>query len=270
VTRTRGPVGCSSATAAYGHRVRVAITVGAPAIATLTPAGAESNGHDQDAVGERQRPRRVLARPAGRVGVVVADAHPLYLESLERNVRAWPEFELLAVAEGPELLDTLEETSPRVLVVDHTTIGIDRDELFDCAGRCSRMLLICTDPEPAEIYDAMADGASGYLAKDCPKQELCHTIAALGRGEERLGASVQPALAKEIRLREVKPREVLTAREREILLMMCEGLSAPDIGRQLCIGTPTVKTHQHHLFEKLEASERAMAVAHAFRRHLIE
>lgn len=270
MTRTRGSVGCSSATAAYGHRVSVAITTGAPAIATLTPAGVQSNGHGQGAVGEVRRPRRVLARPAGRVGVVVADAHPLYLESLERNVRAWPEFELLAIAEGPELLDTLEEISPQVLVVDHTTIGIDRDELFECAAGCSRMLLICTDPEPAEIYDAMADGASGYLAKDCPKQELCHTIAALSRGEERLGASVQPALAKEIRLREVKPREVLTCREREILLMMCEGLSAPEIGRELHIGLPTVKTHQHHMFEKLGKGERAAAVAAAFRQGLIE
>jgi two-component system nitrate/nitrite response regulator NarL len=211
-----------------------------------------------------------MAASASRVGVVVADSHPLYLESLERNVRAWPEFELLAVADGPELLDTLQATRPHVLVVDHTTIGIERGELFACAAACSRVLLICTDPQPAEIYTAMADGASGYLAKDCPKQELCHTIAALGRGEERLGVSVQPAIASEIRLRETVPGDFLTDREREILLLMCDGFSAPAIGERLCIGLPTVKTHQHHLFEKLGASERAMAVAIALRRHLIE
>jgi two-component system, NarL family, nitrate/nitrite response regulator NarL len=233
----------------------------------LLPAAASNSGDDPAAAGSLDRP--LPARP-GRVGVVVADSHPLYLEALERNVRAWPEFELVGAAEGPAVLELVAATKPDVVVVDHTTIGVDRAELLEHICRHSRVLLICTDPEPAEVYSALAGGASGYLAKDSPKHELCRAIAALARGSEIIGSSVQPALASEIRLRETAPRDFLTDREREILLLMCDGLTAPSIARRLCIGLSTVKTHQSHLFEKLGATERAMAVARAFRRHLIE
>jgi len=262
-------VGGFSATAACGRRVRLDMSSNGLRDATLTPPGVPSDKQDR-AAGQPRACRPLPSRPCDRVGVVVADSHPLYLESLERNVRLRPEFELLGVAEGPELLDVLEATRPRVLVVDHTTIGIDRRELLGRAGAASRVLLICTDPEPEEIYASMADGASGYLAKDCPRQELCETIAALARGEERLGVSIQPAIASAIRLRESVPRDFLTDREREILLLMCDGLSAPAIGERVCVSLPTVKTHQHHIFEKLGATERAMAVAIALRRGLIE
>jgi two-component system nitrate/nitrite response regulator NarL len=81
---------------------------------------------------------------------------------------------------------------------------------------------------------------------------------------------VLPALGREIRLREAAPADILTEREREILLLMCEGLSAPAIAERMNLSLSTVKTHQAHLFEKLGANERAMAVARAFRRRLIE
>lgn len=275
----RGLGSARSSTVGSGG-LNVVVAVGAGGLPTPTASAAPScanvlsNGHrnggshNGDVVPQLRD--RLALRASERVGVIVADGEPLYLESLEQNVRRWPEFELLAAAEGPELLDILELASPRVLVVDPTTIGIEREDLFKCASERTRLLLMCTRPRPAEIYSAIAAGASGYLAKDCPKLELCHTIAALARGQERLGASIQPVLAKEIRVREARPSEVLTGREREILMLMCKGMSAPDIGRELHLGLTTVKTHQHHLFEKLGASERAEAVYLAVSRGMIE
>jgi two-component system nitrate/nitrite response regulator NarL len=212
----------------------------------------------------------VRARGSGRVGVALADPDPVYRIGLERIVRAWPEFELLACAESDALIDVLPVLNAQVLVVDHTTIGMDRSELINRAGPHARLLLMCTRPEPAEVYTALADGASGFLAKGCSEKEVAHAIAALGRGGKRIGASVQRALGQEIRLRTLGAGDILSAREREILLLMCEGLSGPMIAKRLCVGLTTVKTHQHSMYEKLGATDRAMAVARAFRRHVIE
>jgi len=235
---------------------------------TETAQTVAANGHVEVAalaLGERSQPRL-----SGRVGVVLADPDPIYLDGLEGIVRSWPEFELRERAEHPQVLERLQELNAQVLVVDHTTIGIERSELLERGGQSARVLLMCTSPAPADVYTALAEGASGFLAKGCSKQEVCHAIAALGRGREIIGASVQPAVASEIRLRSLAPGDILSAREREILLLMCEGLRGPDIAERLCLGLTTVKSHQHSMYEKLEATDRAMAVARAFRRHVIE
>jgi two-component system nitrate/nitrite response regulator NarL len=77
-------------------------------------------------------------------------------------------------------------------------------------------------------------------------------------------------VADEIRLRTPRERPVMTARERQTLTLIAEGLSAPDIGRALHLSTATVKTHLQHIYEKLGVSERAAAVAEAMRRGLLE
>jgi two-component system nitrate/nitrite response regulator NarL len=204
------------------------------------------------------------------VSVLVCDAHPLYRDALERTIKGWPEFALLHPDGGETLCETLERLQPRVLVIDPATSGVDRTELLSRAGERTRVVMITSSPKPAEIYDALEDGVAGYMAKDCPARELCDATAAVARGEEILGASVQAALASEIRLRAAAPRDFLTEREREVLVLIAGGLSAPEIGRRLTIGTATVKTHLSHIYERLGAADRAEAVAIAMRRGLIE
>ena len=85
-----------------------------------------------------------------------------------------------------------------------------------------------------------------------------------------LSPRLQTGIAGEIRLRSAVERPVLSEREREILKLVAAGLTAPRIGRQLCLATPTVKTHLHHVYEKLGVAERAAAVAQAMRRGLLE
>jgi two-component system nitrate/nitrite response regulator NarL len=212
----------------------------------------------------------VSRAPTGRVTVLVSDAHPLYREALERTIKSWPEFALLTPNAGETLYQALERAEPRVLLIDPATAGVDRTQLLDCAPDSTRVLIITCNPVPAEIYTSLANGAAGYLGKDCPAREVCDAIAAVARGEEILGASIQPALASEIRLRAVGSGAYLTDREHEILVLIADGMSAPEIGRQLTIGTATVKTHLHHIYERLGARERAKAVATAMRRGLIE
>ncbi len=202
--------------------------------------------------------------------MLVADAHPLYREALERAVKAWPEFALCTANEGEALNQALERVRPRVLLIDPTTTGVDSARLLASAAEHTRVLFISSTPEPAQVYTALEAGASGYLGKDCPAREVCDAIAAIARGDEILGASIQPALASEIRLRAAAPRDFLTDREREVLVLIAEGMSAPEIARRLTIGTATVKTHLSHIYERLGARDQAEAVAVAMRRGLIE
>lgn len=239
-----------------------------PAAGRLQAVGA--GGRSPGTKDPQPQPRGVGARP-GRVSVVVVDAHPLYRDALERTVKAWPEFELLTPPEDKRApIESLEQLQPDVLILDPTTISVDRRELLTRARDRARVVFISASPQPAEIYTALEAGAAGYLAKDCPAREICDAIAAVARGEEILGASIQPALASEIRLRAVGPREYLTEREHEVLVLIADGMSAPEIARRLTIGTATVKTHLHHIYERLGVRERAEAVATAMRRGLIE
>jgi len=229
-----------------------------------------SRPRDPAATGAPRTPRSGLAESRARVSVLVADAHPLYREALEGMIEGFSAFALLTAHDGETLEEALERLRPRVLLIDPASTGVDPAAMLTATPDRTRVLIITSNPKQAEIHAAIEAGATGYLGKDCPARELCDVIAAVGRGEARLGESIQPPLASEIHLRATVPRDYLTTREREILLLMAQGLSAPEIAARLFISTATVKTHQHHIYERLGVHDRAAAVAVAMRRGLIE
>jgi two-component system nitrate/nitrite response regulator NarL len=120
------------------------------------------------------------------------------------------------------------------------------------------------------VYSAIAKGAAGYLTKYADARELCDAISAVARGRTVLAPELQTGIAGEIRLRAVHDRPFLSDREREILKLVAKGVTAPEIGKMLHLSTATVKTHLHHVYEKLKVAERAAAVAEAMRRGLLE
>ena len=121
------------------------------------------------------------------------------------------------------------------------------------------------------VYDAVAAGANAYLSKEAETDEIVTAIRAAARGETILGPEVQTGLAEQIRLREEsESRPRLSDREHEVLGLIAEGLSAPEIGERIHLSTATVKTHLQHLYEKLGVSERAAAVAEGMRRGLVD
>lgn len=210
----------------------------------------------------------------GRVRVLAADSHPLYRDALTRAIKERPELELVGQArDGREALDAIGSERPDVAVIDRTLTGLSGEQVLNAVGRDSlptRVVMIAAEPAPELVYAAIANGAAGYLTKDADARELCEAISAVARGRTVLAAELQTGIAGEIRLRAVDERPLLSDREAEILKLVAEGLTAPQIGRTLCLATPTVKTHLHHLYEKLGVAERAAAVAEAMRRGLLE
>jgi two-component system nitrate/nitrite response regulator NarL len=209
-----------------------------------------------------------------RVRVLAADRHPLYRDALTRAISERPELELVGQArDGREALDAIGSAQPDVAVIDRTLAGLSGDQVLNAVGRDSlrtRVVMIAAEPDSELVYAALANGAAGYLTKDADARELCDAIAAVARGRTVLSPHLQAGIAGEIRLRAVDERPVLSERERQTLELVAEGLTAPQIGRRLCLATPTVKTHLHHVYDKLGVAERAAAVAEAMRRGLLE
>jgi two-component system, NarL family, nitrate/nitrite response regulator NarL len=220
-----------------------------------------------------------IAKPASsrsrrRVRVLAADSHPLYRDAVGRAIRERPELELVGQAgEGREALEAIGSERPDVAVVDQSLHGLTAEQVLNAVGRDgfpTRVLIIAAEPEPGTVYSAIAKGAAGYLTKYADARELCDAITAVARGRTVLAPELQTGIAGEIRLRAIHDRPFLSDREREILKLVAEGVTAPEIGRMLHLSTATVKTHLHHVYEKLEVAERAAAVAEAMRRGLLE
>ena len=210
-----------------------------------------------------------------RVTVLVADDHPLFREGIVRAIRERPDLELVAeAADGRAALEQIRDLAPAVAVVDLRLPGLDGLEVLNAVrrdGLATRVLMLSASTEGPLVFAAVSAGAAGYLSKSADRTAVCDAVAAIARGESVLDPGVQTGLFAEVRSRGVADtRPVLTQRETEILRLIAEGKSAPDISRELFLSTATVKTHLGHLYEKLGVSDRAACVAEAMRRGLLE
>jgi two-component system nitrate/nitrite response regulator NarL len=205
---------------------------------------------------------------------VVAHRHPLYRDAVARAIKLRPELELVGETDdGRQALAAIVDETPDVALIDDALAELTAEQVLNAVGRDglgARVVIIAADPDPELVYSAIANGAAGYLTKDADGSELCDAIAAVARGRTVLAPQLQAGIAGEIRLRAVHERPFLSDRESEILKLVADGLTAPQIGRSIHLSTATVKTHLQHLYEKLGVSERAAAVAVAMRRGLVE
>ena len=207
--------------------------------------------------------------------MVVADDHPIYREGIVRAINERPDLDLVGeAADGRQALDQIQELSPQVAVLDIRMPGLDGTQVLSAMRRDgleTEVLFLSAFMEPELAYRTVASGARGYLSKESSRHEVCEAIVTIARGGTALAAEAQAGLAREIQERErTGGRPQLTDREQEVLNFVAQGLSAPDIGKQIHLSTTTVKSHLHSLYEKLGVSDRAAAVAQAMRRGLLE
>jgi two-component system, NarL family, nitrate/nitrite response regulator NarL len=209
------------------------------------------------------------------ISVLIADDHPLFREAIARVIAEAPELELVAEAsDGSAALDKVRELTPDVAVIDVRMPKLDGSDVLATLrkeGLGTNVVFLSAFLDSKTVYEAVAAGANAYLSKEADSAEIITAIRAAARGETILGPEVQTGLAEQIRFREeneARPR--LSEREHEVLRLIAQGLSAPEIGAQIHLSTATVKTHLQHLYEKLGVSERAAAVAEGMRRGLVD
>jgi two-component system nitrate/nitrite response regulator NarL len=160
-----------------------------------------------------------------------------------------------------------------VALIDHRMPGLDGVEVVRRARRdgvATRIVLLSAFTDSALVYGALEEGAAGYLPKESRRSELVEAVLTAARGGDVLPPELAAGLVGEIRHRREDTGPVLSAREREVLRLMAQGRSTPSIAKELYLAPSTVKTHIQRMYEKLEVTERAAAVAEAMRRGLLE
>lgn len=208
------------------------------------------------------------------IRVLIADDHPIYIDGLAAAIKRTHDLELVAMCrDGAEALERIRAEQPDVAVLDlrmprMATTAI-LEELAAGGDGKTRVLVLSVHVGAGEVHECVSLGAAGYLAKDTDRAEICDAIRAVADGRAVLSSEAQTAMAAELTRRRSAARSVLSGREGEVLQLLAGGASAPDIAARLHLSTATVKTHLHNLYEKLEVSDRAAAVAEGMRRGLI-
>lgn len=206
-----------------------------------------------------------------RVRVLVADDHPVYLDGIRAAVEAARDLELVAsCVDGAEALAGIRRLVPDVAVLDLRMPVMSAAEVIAQVERervGTRTLVLSAFADGPDVYESLEAGAAGYLAKDEPRSRICDAIRAIAEGRAVIGASAQSRVVEEIRDRRRLPG--LTDREREVLAMLADGLSAREIAERLFLSTSTIKTHLHNLYDKLGVTHRAAAVAEGMRRGVL-
>jgi two-component system, NarL family, nitrate/nitrite response regulator NarL len=211
--------------------------------------------------------------PGKRTDVVVADDHPLYRAALEEAIKSSGELRLVAVAShGREALEAILEHRPEVALLDMRMPELDGQAVVRrlvALELDTRVLFISEYHDGELVLDALATGASGYLAKSATAEEICAAVCQVAAGECVLPSDIGNGLVSAIRERTYSGVQ-LSEREQTVLQLIAEGNTARLIARRLHLAVPTVKTHTKNLYAKLGVSDRGSAVAEAMRRGLVE
>jgi two-component system nitrate/nitrite response regulator NarL len=208
------------------------------------------------------------------VTVVVVDDHPFFRDGVARGLTQSGRIRVLGEAEdGRQALEVIAREQPEVALVDYQMPDMDGIAVVRALKRDdspTRVLLLSALTDSAIVFQALEEGASGYLAKDSSRAEIVDAVIRVAKGDTVVPPSLTVGLVEQIRLRSQPDALVLSERERQIVQGFARGLSIPQLAEELFIGTSTVKTYAQRLYEKLGVSDRAAAVAEAMRRGLIE
>ena len=204
------------------------------------------------------------------IKLLIADDHPVVRDGLSALFARDPEFTVIGEAsDGAEAVRMAETLAPDVILMDLRMAGMDGvtaiTELTR-RGVPARVLVLTTYDTDSHVLPAIEAGATGYLLKDAPRDELLRAVRAAARGEVALSAAVAARLMSKLRAPAPGP---LSRRELEVLRLVAGGNTNREAAAQLFITEATVKTHLLNIYAKLNVGDRAAAVAAAYNQGLL-
>lgn len=207
---------------------------------------------------------------ADLITLLIVDDHPVVRDGLRGMFRSDPCFEVLGeAADGVEALALVERLDPDVVLMDLRMPGgngVDAIAELNRRGSRARVLVLTTYDTDSDTIPAIEAGATGYLLKDAPRDELFSAVRAAAQGRTVLSPAVASRLVSRVR---APGNESLSTREREVLALVAKGTSNRAIAVELFISEATVKTHLTHVYGKLGVKDRAAAVATAYSRGIL-
>jgi DNA-binding NarL/FixJ family response regulator len=206
----------------------------------------------------------------GPIRLLIADDHPVVRDGLSGMFSGDDGFEVVGeAANGAQAVTLASALEPDVILMDLRMPEMDGvAAIAELARRKlpARVLVLTTYDTDSDVVRAVEAGATGYLLKDSPRDELLRAVRAAARGEAALSPSVATRLLGQVR---APAQEPLSQREFEVLEMVAGGATNRQAAAKLFISEATVKTHLLHIYAKLGVSDRAAAVAEAFHRGLL-
>ncbi|MEV6393247.1 response regulator transcription factor [Streptomyces sp. NPDC051907] len=207
------------------------------------------------------------------ITLIVVDDHPVVRDGLRGMFASSPGFEVLGeAANGEEGVELAARLDPDVVLMDLRMPGgggVAAIAELTRRGARSKVLVLTTYDTDSNTLPAIEAGATGYLLKDAPRDELFTAVRAAAEGRTVLSPAVASRLVSRVRTPAAPGSEQLSAREREVLELVAKGTSNRAIAAELFISEATVKTHLTHIFGKLGAKDRAAAVAVAYDRKIL-
>ena len=203
------------------------------------------------------------------ITVLIVDDHEVVREGLRLSLSRTPHIRVVGEApDGNAALDLAGRRKPNVVIMDVRMPGMDgldaTKALMEREPNTS-VLIFTAYSERSLLARGLESGAKGYILKEAPHDTLVRAIEKVAGGDSFIDPALMPAFLSG------KDREdMLTAREREILQLLADGMSNADVAQRLFISQETVKSHVRHILAKLEADTRTHAVAIALRDAIIE
>jgi DNA-binding NarL/FixJ family response regulator len=197
------------------------------------------------------------------IRVLVADDHPIVRSGIVALLQTAEDVEVVGeAATGLEAVETALALRPDLVLMDLRMPGIDGDEATSrilAVDPGIRVVILTTYETDDAILTAIGAGASGYLLKAAPQEEILAGVRSVAAGEVALAPRIAALLVQRVKT----PTPTLSPRETEVLRLVAAGQSNPAIAATLFVSEATVKTHLIHVFEKLEVSDRTRAVTRA-------
>jgi DNA-binding NarL/FixJ family response regulator len=204
------------------------------------------------------------------IRILITDDHPVVREGLAGMLAGQSDFEVVGLAEdGQAAVAMYQSLAPDVVLMDlqlPVLDGVGAIEAIKAQDSAARILVLTTFDSDADIVRAIEAGATGYLLKDAPREDLFRAIRAVAAGESVLAPTVASRIMSRMR---APAEENLSAREIEVLQLVARGASNKEIGKALSISTATVKTHLIHIYSKLGVDDRTAAVTTALEQKII-
>jgi two-component system NarL family response regulator len=219
------------------------------------------------------------------IRTMIVDDHALFRRGLEMVLEEEPDIELVGQAgDGAEAVETAAEALPDIVLMDirmPRSSGIEACRAMKAAAPSTKIVILTISDEEADLFEAIRAGASGYLLKDIPLDEVADTVRAVHGGQSLINPSMAAKLLTEFATlarhdddeeerAEELPAPRLTEREMQVLKLVARGMNNRDIAKELFISENTVKNHVRNILEKLQIHSRMEAVMVAVREKLIE
>jgi DNA-binding NarL/FixJ family response regulator len=216
------------------------------------------------------------------IRVLLVDDQALVRAGFRMILDAEPEMEVVGeAADGREAIDQVRALRPEIVLMDIRMPELDGLEatrrILAGGDEAPKILMLTTFDLDEYVYEALRAGASGFLLKDTPPEQLVSAIEVISQGEALLSPTITRRVISEfVKGTGPKPQaqfprlQDLTAREREVLTLIARGLSNAEIATELFVSETTVKTHVAHVLMKLELRDRVQAVVLAYESGLVQ